>query len=366
MGSCNCTKCIETDNKKIPTFLNLRPKMTLQKEENITIISMLQLQDNRIVCGDKNGTIHIYEINFSLKKFSIISHEQKHPTQILSLCTLSNGNLISASVEELNIWTISSNDLLLIHRIPIAGDINKAIPLFSPSTSFAVGHLSDSVISLSLFGESSLACPYTVLHEQQVDIDSELCSMIQLKDETIVTSIKCSREGHLTFWNIHTHKTKHTVHGICTNASNGLLELPYDLIMVAANSVAFVILNVNSYEVIARIEEVNMVSELSEDAKHSKGEVLFNPQLITLALFRSNSVLFVSDGKFGQIALMGDKSVLLFITRVKGKFRGNGLIVRNEEKYVIVDNDAFNNEEEGAISLLEFDYIEKEASIKLF
>ena len=347
---CNSFKEIEYYGIK-----NMFPKKTIRLEENVLITSMLQLEKSRILCGDNTGNLIVYEID-NQGNYSSITRNNKHDTeQISSLCKLNNGAIVSASVDKLVIWEFSENKLNVKDEYEINGDIDKVISLNGDNNKFAVGYKykNQDTIIISIYEYNSKSPSkeaIKILPEEPENPDTMLHSMFHLKfNNFLVSSCKSSSEGHLSFWDIDAEIIKHTIPNLCTNTSNGMIEFPPDLFVVASSNITFAILKLDTYEIIKIIED--------------KIRDMFNPELISFNIFKDESLLYASNGKFGQILIRGKNSDLKYFFEHTEKFRGNGLIISPNERYIIVDNDT-NEDNKGALSVLEFDFLKVQEKVQ--
>ena len=151
-SSCNCFKEIEYYGIK-----NMSPKKTIRLEENVLVTSMLQLEKNRILCGDNVGNLIVYEID-NQGNYSSITRNNKHDKeQISSLCKLNNGAIVSASIDKLVIWEFSENKMNVKDEYEIKGDIDKVIGLNGDNNKFAVGYKCriEDTINISIYEYNS-------------------------------------------------------------------------------------------------------------------------------------------------------------------------------------------------------------------
>ena len=343
---CSCCNCYEIEYYGIK---NISPKKTIGLEENVLVTSMLQLEEGRILCGDNSGNLIVYEIN-NQGDYSNITRNNKHDNeQISSLCKLNNGVIVSASIDKLVIWEFSENKLNFKDEYnKIGGDIDKVIGLNGDNNTFAVGYKYNDppTIIISIYeynSESPSKEAIKILSDRQDISETTLHSMFHLKfNNLLVSSCKNSSEGHLSFWDIDAGKIEHTIPNLYTTASKGMIEFPPDLFVVASSNCTFAILKLDTYEIVKIIEDTT--------------RNMFNPALISFNIFKDESLLYASNGKFGQILISGQNSDLKYFFEHTEKFRGNGLIISPNGRYIIVDNDA-NEDNKGALSVLEFDFL---------
>ena len=346
---CSCSKVIEYYGIK-----NISPNKTIRLEENVLITSMLQLEEGRILCGDSTGNLIVYEID-NQGNYSSITRDDKHNTKIFSLCKLNNGAIVSASLNKLLIWEFSENKLNFKDEYEIDGEIDKVIRLNGDNNKFAVGYRCESqptiIISIYEYNSKSPSKEaIKILPEEQENSETTLRSMFHLKfNNFLVSSCKSSSEGHLSFWDIDAETIKHTIPNLCTNALNGMIEFPPDLFVVASSNSTFAILKSDTYEIVKIIED--------------KIRDMFNPELISFNIFKDESLLYASNRKFGQILIRGKNSDLKYFFEHTEKFRGNGLIISPNERYIIVDNDT-NEDNKGALSVLEFDFLKVQEKVQ--
>ena len=347
---CSYCKVIEYHGIK-----SISPHKTIRLEENALITSMLQLEEGRILCGDNTGNLIVYEID-NQRNYSSITRDDKHKHQIFSLCKLNNGAIVSASFDKLLIWEFFENKLNFKEEYEIDdGDIDKVIGLNGDNNKFAVGYRcrSQSTIIISIYEYNSKSPSkeaIKILPEEQENSETMLRSMFHLKfNNLLVSSCKSSSEGHLSFWDTDAETIKHKIPKLCTDALNGMIEFPPNLFVVASSNSTFAIFKLDTYEIVKIIEDTT--------------RDMFYPGLISFTIFKDESLLYASNRKFGQILIRGKNSDLKYFFEHTEKFRGNGLIINLNERYIIVDNDA-NEDNKGALSVLEFDFLKIQEKVQ--
>ena len=343
MGCSNC-------KRKNPYYLvtQISSLNTIRLKENVLVTSMLELQDNVILCGYRTGVLSVYKIDENGANFTNTEQEQnkQHDHLVFSLCKLSDGKIISASLDKLVIWEFASNNLNKLAEYQIDGDIDKVIGLNGGDNKFAVGYIKANNVIISIYEYNSASPsqdPIKHLTEEQEDTETALRSMIHLNNRLLVSSCKNSSQGRLSFWDIDEETVLKTIPGLCTNALNGLSEVSPNLLVVASSNGTFVVLELDTYTILKIIED---------DTKQ-----LFHPQLISFSIFKKESLLYVSDGKCGQLLIRGAESKLTYFHKCTEKFRGNGIIISPNEKFIVVDNDV-DEDNNGAISILSLDFMQ--------
>ena len=86
------------------------------KKTKILIYSPIELSDERIACGSYDGSIIVCSVNLITNQWKRdFKKEKAHNDSVISLCELNDNKLVSASYEcNINIWFILPNDLLLL------------------------------------------------------------------------------------------------------------------------------------------------------------------------------------------------------------------------------------------------------------
>lgn len=346
MGA-SCYDCYKKE--KYYSITKVLPQKTIKLTENVLVTSMLQLMNGKILCGDSKGTLTVYKINTEGTNYSIITknNDQHNDNLIVSLCKLTNGIIVSASFDKLIIWEFSQDNLNVLNdEYSIDSDIDKVIALNGNNNKFAVGYTKEPQIIISIYEYNKTSPskePIQILTEEQKYTDTSLRSMLHLKyNDLLVSSYKNNSEGYLSFWNINTKKTHKRIPNLCTNASHGLIEFAPDLLIVASSNCKFVIVKLDTYEILQTIQ----------DNKRD----MFYPELISFSIFKKESLLYISHGKIGQLLIRGKESKLKYYFEHPEKFHGKGLIISSNEKYIIVDNNV-NEDSEGAISILKLDFM---------
>lgn len=122
--SISCSKSLFNrvlfDDSSIKKFT---PVITYQNShslihDDITITSIILLQDQRICVSSIEKIIEVYTIRLN-NITRDISKEDAHNGMIYSLCQMQNSNLVSSSYGDIKIWSIERNDLSLKLNINI-------------------------------------------------------------------------------------------------------------------------------------------------------------------------------------------------------------------------------------------------------
>ena len=212
---------------KLSTHLNISNECNsffkvLSIQNSTDVYSILNLSDNRIATGGDDGSIKIYSLNLTTRKYQIDIEKNAHNYGIYTLCELIGNRLISGSYDKnIKIWQYTKDNLIHIKTLNGHSNwINKVIVI---TNNRIVSSSWDKTIKIW----SSIS-PYNEINT--LIENNTVYSLLQLKNkETLVSG---SSQNEICFWNLNTYKKEFTVKCCGADSFNGLIELPNGLIAV--------------------------------------------------------------------------------------------------------------------------------------
>ena len=238
---------------------NLEEKIIETEELIITekdggVCSLIETEDKRIACGNKNGSISISSYNVNTKKWNKdIYNINAHNKLVRTLCALNGNRLLSGSWDySIKIWFISKSEMKLIKEIKEhTNSVSKVIPLSKER--FASCSWDKTVRIWK--DDNTYKCLSILEHS------CDVISVLQLTRREILIS---SSSFVISFWNSNNYTKQYTIEGYSIRGSNRMIELSDGNIALSSICAPnpIVIIDSLSYQIVTMIQLKNYIVNL--------------------------------------------------------------------------------------------------------
>ena len=298
--------------EKIKRIKEIIQSDELDKSKYDGIRSITETEDKRIASGGSDGNISISSYNINEMKWTIDIHKEKaHDNSIESLCTLNGNRLLSAGSRLIKVWTITNTQITPIKEInEHTWTVYKLIPL---SKQRFASCSRDQTVRIWK-DNNTYQCLSTLPH------NSDVRSILQLRDKDVLVSCGHSSVFGVSFWNINDYTKQHSIKGYGVFEATHMIELFNGNVALSSyiHPYPIVVIDCSTYQIVT-------VVHLNID------------YYSTLCVFNQRSFVYVHNGSFLQIS--NEDYSVLFQTN-KGKFKGykGGIVPIEQGKYFAIEN----------------------------
>ena len=315
-------------NPSPPFKLKLQKKFSCGPQNTIT--SFLSFEDNKIAVGTILGSLWLYSFqtkpNYSFDQLDFVETtnpkclQQARDCNITTLCYIKKLKTLLAGSQTKKIFVykvnvgLSQSKVLSRHEYGIIDIIEVNNPFVFSSDGY----------NIFIWNTQRWYYDRTITNNE-----FQCKSLLYIKaNNSVVVSWTYSNYGYLRFYDNQRNRIKQ-LNGICTFYRRGLIEIPnQDKIAVMFGedknknkSTSIIIIDINSYTVVNKIENIETVPEPS-----------MGPSLMIL----NKALLLNSLGQIIQIDL--DDCKVVNVIKEENEFQGIGLYLICNEMYMLADS----------------------------